>query len=92
MNQELQQLFLSRDIFRQLGTNRIGVFGSYARGEKFRDIDLLLDEDPGYSKREMLRSIVESALKTSCDVVVKNRLEPILLYYINKDLVYVENK
>lgn len=73
-----------------LGVNRIGIFGSYARGEKYKDIDLLLDEDPGYNKRELLKQIVENEMHIPCDVVVKNKLEPIILYYLNKDLKYVE--
>lgn len=91
MEQALQSLFISKDIFRQLGVDRIGIFGSYARGENYADIDLLLDEDPGYKKRELLKAIVEQEMKTPCDVVVKNKLEPIILYHINKDLVYVKS-
>ncbi len=92
MEQALQTLFITQNIFQELGVDRIGIFGSYARGEKYKDIDLLLDEDPGYKKREMLKSIVEKEMHTSCDVVVKNMLEPIILYYVNKDLVYVKNR
>ena len=90
MNQELKNIFLSKNVFAMLGMNRIGIFGSYARGEKYNDIDLLLDEDPGYQKREALKELVENELKVSCDVVIKNKLEPIILFYLNKDLQYVE--
>ena len=90
MKQELKNIFLSKNVFSMLGINRIGIFGSNARGEKYNDIDLLLDEDPGYKKREALKEIVENEMKVSCDVVVKNKLEPIILYYLNKDLQYVE--
>ena len=92
MERDLQTLFINRDIFKQLGVDRIGIFGSYARGEKYGDIDLLLDEDPGYKKRELLKNIVEMEMHIACDVVVKNKLEPIILYYVNKDLVYVESR
>ena len=92
MKQELQALFIAQNMFKELGVDRIGIFGSYARGEKYVDIDLLLDEDPGYKKRELLKDIVEKEMKISCDVVVKNKLEPIILYYVNKDLVYVKGR
>ena len=92
MEQALQTLFIAQNIFKELGVDRIGVFGSYARGEEYEDIDLLLDEDPGYTKRELLKALVEKEMHTSCDVVVKNKLEPIILYYVNKDLVYVKNR
>jgi uncharacterized protein len=92
MYSDLHTLFVSRNIFDQLGIKRIGIFGSYARGEKYKDIDLLLDEDPGYKKREILKALVETEMHTSCDVVVKSQLEPIILFYVTKDLVYVENR
>ena len=91
MKPKLKNIFLSKNVFGQLGINRIGIFGSYARGEKYNDIDLLLDEDPGYKKREALKNLVEHEMHVPCDVVVKNNLEPIILYYLNKDLQYVEN-
>lgn len=90
MNQELYKLLLDNNVFTQLGVEKIGIFGSYSRGEKYNDIDLLLDEDPGFRKRELLKNLVEQGMHVPCDVVVKNRLEPIMLYYINKDLIYVQ--
>ena len=50
MKRDLQDFFITHDVFSQIGLSRIGVFGSYVRGEKYNDIDLLLDEDPGYKK------------------------------------------
>ncbi len=92
VEQDLQAFFMANNIFRQLGVSRIGVFGSYARGNDYNDIDLLLDEDPGYEKRELLKEVVEEKLRVPCDVVVKDKLEPIILHYINKDLVYVQSR
>lgn len=90
IHQELYKLLHDNNVFTLIGVNKIGVFGSYSRGEKYNDIDLLLDEDPGYQKREIPKSLVEQNMHVPCDVVVKNKLEPILLYYINKDLIYVQ--
>jgi uncharacterized protein len=90
--QNLQAFFMTNNIFRHPGVNRIGVFGSYARGNDYNDIDLLLDEDPGYEKRELLKEVVEEKLKEPCDVVVKDKLEPIILHYINKDIVYDQGR
>ena len=92
MKTDLRNIFINKNVFSQLGVNRIGVFGSYARGEEYNDIDLLLDEDPGYEKREMLKKLIETELQVPCDVVVKNKLEPIILYYLNKDLQYVRGR
>lgn len=92
MRPDLQNFFITHDLFNQLDLSRIGVFGSYARGEKYNDIDLLLDKDPGYKKREMLKELVENELHVPCDVVIKNKLEPIILHYVNKDLIYVQSR
>lgn len=91
MKQDLQNFFTINNVFKQLDVDRIGIFGSYARGEKYTDIDLLLDKDPGYQKREMLKELVENELHIPCDVVIKDKLEPIILHYVNKDLVYVQS-
>ena len=92
MKQDLQQFFITYNVFKQLGIDRIGVFGSYARGENYKDIDLLLDKDPGYKKRELLKSLVEKNLHIPCDIVIKDKLEPIILHYVNKDLLYVQSR
>ena len=89
MKEDITYVLKKNDVFQRLGLKRIGIFGSYARGEMYNDIDLLLDEDPGYKKREFLKQLVENEMQVPCDVVVKNRLEPIILYYLNKDLKYV---
>lgn len=92
MKADLENILVKNNVFKQLGMSRIGVFGSYARGENYNDIDLLLDNDPGYVKRELLKKLVETELGIPCDVVVKDKLEPVILYYISKDLLYVKAK
>ena len=90
MKENLQKAFVKHGLFTLLNTGSIGVFGSYARGEKYNDIDILLDTDPGYKKREILKQIIEKEMHVPCDVLVKNMVEPIILFYLEKDLVYVE--
>lgn len=90
MKPDVAYVLRKNDVFQKLGVDRIGIFGSYARNESYNDIDLLLDEDPGYTKREFLRQIIEHEMKIPCDVVVKSQLEPIILHYLNRDLKYVE--
>jgi len=90
MEQNIVYILRKNDVFQKLGVDRIGIFGSYARGESYNDIDLLLDEDPGYKKREFLKQLIENEMHIPCDVVVKNKLEPIILYHLENDLKYVE--
>jgi predicted nucleotidyltransferase len=84
----LQEYFRSHDIFEQFGLSRIGVFGSFARGEKFNDIDLLLEENIDYEKRILLKATLEKAFNTRVDLVVKQFAEPIILHRALKDIRY----
>ena len=41
---DLENYFRKANLFSLLCVSRIGVFGSFARKEKFKDIDLLIEE------------------------------------------------
>lgn len=40
----MESYFRKENMFGLLGVNRIGVFGSFARNEEFKDIDLLIED------------------------------------------------
>ena len=42
---ELENYLRKENLFELLGINRIGVFGSFARNEGFKDIDLLIEDE-----------------------------------------------
>ena len=44
---DLFALFRKHKVFERFFIQRIGVFGSLARGEQFNDIDLLIEDDLG---------------------------------------------
>ncbi len=88
-NIQLFQDFLrTNNIFDRFGLSRIGIFGSFARGEKFNDIDLLIEENLDYESRVKLASLVEKAFHTRVDLVVKQFAEPIILHRALKDIQY----
>ncbi len=79
-----------KNILKKYGFKKIGVFGSFARGERFNDIDLFIDEDiVEYKKLLELQSELEKEFKTRIDVVLKKYANPIILHRAQKDMRYV---
>lgn len=72
--------------------SRLGVFGSYARGEATEnsDIDIAVEitGPMGLSFIAMANEIKE-ILGTKADVVPKRAIKPHYLPYVEKDIVYV---
>jgi predicted nucleotidyltransferase len=50
LRNDLFLLFKDKDIFGQFGLQKIGVFGSLARGGHFNDIDLFIEEEINFNK------------------------------------------
>lgn len=85
---EFQQFLQDHDVFGRFGFTRIGVFGSFARGENFHDIDILLEEKLNYETRIALKHFLESQLNIPVDIVIKDYAEPIILHRALKDIKY----
>lgn len=85
---DLFLLFSQKDLFRQYGLKRIGVFGSFARGEQFNDIDLFIEEDIGYRQVLRLKDLLESETGLPVDIMQKKYAEPVILYRALKDMKY----
>ena len=84
----LEEYFRTNKIFERFGIDRIGIFGSYARGERYNDIDLYLEKNLDYEKRMQLKALVENAFHTKVDVVIKEFAEPIILHHALKEMKY----
>ena len=75
--------------------SRIGLFGSFARGEQttVSDVDLLIDLDDDVSSVYDLKSALKSFLSTSfgrdVDIAREKYLKPYAREYILKDAIYV---
>lgn len=72
---------------------RIGIFGSYVRGEekKGSDIDILVEfvEAPGFFEFIELEDYLSKTLETKVDLVMKDALKPFLAKYILNEVVYL---
>lgn len=87
--QSFQTYLQQENIFDRFGISRIGVFGSFARGEAYRDIDILLEEPIPYQQLIALREQLQNDLKIPVDVMLRQYAEPIILYRALKDVKYV---
>lgn len=70
-----------RDELERLGARRIGIFGSFARGEgrPGSDVDLLVDLDQRTFDRYMdLKFYLEDLLGRPVDLVLADRIKPTL--------------
>ena len=86
--QSLQTYLREQQVFDRFGFTRIGVFGSFVRGEPYRDIDLLIDETIPYKQLIALRDTIQSDLDTPVDVMLKAYAEPIILHRALADVRY----
>jgi hypothetical protein len=75
-------------IFERFGIKKLGVFGSLARGERFNDIDLLIEDDLDYKSLLELKVLLESQTGYKVDLLQKKYAEPVILHRALKDIRY----
>ncbi|QMW05073.1 nucleotidyltransferase family protein [Spirosoma foliorum] len=86
--QSLQTYLRDKQIFDRFGLTRIGVFGSFVRGESYRDIDLLIDENIPYKQLIALRDALQTDLHIPIDLMLQAYAEPIILHRALADVRY----
>lgn len=87
--QELETVLRVENIFEEFGLNRLGIFGSFARGEKYNDIDMLVEQNLDYKTREALQLKLQNLFKIKVDLVPEKFADPIILYRARKEIKYV---
>ena len=87
---DFKNILIKENILNRYGLDKIGVYGSFARGEKFNDIDLYIDIN-GYnmSIARQLRDELAEILQIRVDLMLKDHAEPIIFYNAKKDMIYV---
>jgi len=77
----------------QFSVKKIGVFGSYSRGEqrKNSDIDILVEfiEEPSFFKFLDLENYLSNLFKIKVDLVMKDTLKPYIGKQILSEVIYV---
>ncbi len=75
------------------GISKIGLFGSYSRGEQDAesDIDLLVQiERPiGFFKFVAIEEYLKEKLGAEVEMVMEDALKPVIKPYVMKEVVYV---
>ena len=87
---DLEKFFQKKDLFSLLGVNRIGVFGSFARNEKFKDIDLLIEDEVKLESLISFQEILKQNIEVPVDIVLTKYAEPIILFRARQDLKYAK--
>jgi uncharacterized protein len=80
-----------RELASRFGVKRIGLFGSYVRGEAVEasDIDFLVEFDtPTFDHYMDLKFFLEELFGVSVDLVSSDAVKPRLRPHIDKDITY----
>ena len=94
--QEIIKLLVgNKKLFRDLGAKRVGLLGSFARGDQTdkSDVDLLVDFLPGqknYRNFLKLADLAEKLTGRKVEVLTPQSVSPHLAPYIEKDVEYVQ--
>ena len=81
-------LFNEMNMFREYNIKRIGVFGSFARGEHFNDIDLFIEDELNFQELIQLKNQLERKTGIPFDIMQKKYAEPVILYRALKEMQY----
>ena len=86
----LKQAIKNENLLKKYNLDKIGVFGSFARGEDARDLDFYIDMD-NYNLKNLvsLKKDLENITKKEVDIMLKKYANPIVLHRAQKDMVYV---
>jgi uncharacterized protein len=86
----LENAIKSENLLKKYNLERIGVFGSFARGEKANDIDFFIDSE-NYNVKNLvgLKRDLEKITEKEVDIMLKKYANPIILYRAEKDMKYV---
>ncbi len=88
-----QKLKVRKSFYAQrYGVSRIGIFGSYSRGEQSEssDIDIIVEFDRPIGLEFVdLADDLEGLLSAKVDLVSKKAIRPRLFHVIEQDLIYV---
>ncbi|MBN2890322.1 MAG: nucleotidyltransferase domain-containing protein [Bacteroidales bacterium] len=86
----------NKDFFKKkFGIIKIGIFGSYARGEQTEnsDIDILIlmneNTEDIFDKRLEFRDLISEEFSKNVDVCHEQAIKPMFKPLIFKDLIYV---
>ena len=86
----LEKAIKDENLLEKHNLERIGIFGSFVRGEKANDIDFYIDSE-NYNIKNLigLKHDLENITEKKIDIMIKKYANPIILYRAEKDMKYV---
>jgi predicted nucleotidyltransferase len=86
----LEKAIKDENLLEKHNLERIGIFGSFVRGEKANDIDFYIDSE-NYNIKNLigLKHDLEKITEKEIDIMIKKYANPIILYRAEKDMKYV---
>jgi hypothetical protein len=87
--ERIEDVLVNNKLFEKFNLNRIGVFGSAARGEQSNDIDLLIEDNVDYRLLSAFRDELQKLMNKRIDIVMAKYANPIVLHRAMKEIVYV---
>jgi len=91
----LETLKNNREILKKYGVKKIGLFGSFVRGEqkKGSDIDFLVEfEEPDFDNFMDLAFFLEDLFSRKVELITNGSLSPYILPYIEKEIKWYETE
>jgi len=87
---DLEKAIKKTNLLEKYNLEKIGIFGSFARGEKSNDIDFYIDaEDYNIKNLIDLKDELEKITEKEVDIMLKKYANPIILFRAKKDMKYV---
>jgi predicted nucleotidyltransferase len=86
----LEKAIKSENLLKKHNLEKIGIFGSFARGENANDIDFFIDSEI-YNVKNLinLKNDLERITEKKVDIMLKKYANPIILFHAEKDMKYV---
>lgn len=81
------------EIKKKFGVKRIGLFGSFARGEQkdTSDVDILVEfEEPTFDNFMNLAFFLEDLLSRRVELVTPDSLSPYIAPFVKKEVVWAD--
>jgi len=87
---DLSKIIRKKGILQKYNLDKIGVFGSFACGVKFNNIDFCVEKESfTYEEMVALKEDLEKLFHIKVDVLSKDNANPVILYYAEQDMMYV---
>ncbi|HLP57726.1 MAG TPA: nucleotidyltransferase domain-containing protein [Candidatus Deferrimicrobium sp.] len=87
--EQFLDLLKKKRLLKKYHLKKLSLFGSFARGEKANDIDILVRDVKDYNSLIEFKKELELLTKKRVDIMIEKFANPIVLYRASKDMIDV---